>query len=134
MASVPVEVFLTLVAGQLHLLCIHDDDIVTHIHVRRERGLVLATQARGDDRRETAKNDAFGVDHDPFLVDICRCCRKCFHFMFRFQVIRRENRRGLSAHAGPPCRSGDDVAMLKHEGVNFRLARYTGPKPRVKVD
>src|SRR6516225_3738701 len=67
----PVEyVVLTLVAGQLDLLGIDDDDVVATIHVRRVGRLVLAAQATGDDRSEPAQHQAVGVDQQPRLVDI----------------------------------------------------------------
>src|SRR4051794_16509958 len=54
-AGVPVEdLLLVLAAGQADLLGVDDDDVVTAIDVRRERGLVLAAQAAGDDRGESA--------------------------------------------------------------------------------
>ena len=78
-ASVPVEVFFALLAGHLDFVSVDHDDIVAHVHVRGERRFVLATQTHGDDRGKTAQNNALGVDQDPFLVDVCRCCRKGFH-------------------------------------------------------
>ena len=49
-AGVPVVALVgALVAGQLHLLGVDDDDVVAHVHVRREGRLVLAAQDLGDD-------------------------------------------------------------------------------------
>ena len=78
-AGVPVIRLVALGAGQLNLVGIDDDHIVAHVHMRGERRLVLAAQAHGDDRSETAQNHAFGVDKDPVLFDIRRCCGKGFH-------------------------------------------------------
>src|SRR6056297_204776 len=78
-AGMPVIGLVALGAGQLDLVGIDDDHVVAHVHVGRERCLVLATQTHGDDRGKTAQNDTLGVDQDPFLVDICRSCRECFH-------------------------------------------------------
>src|SRR6516164_2835122 len=67
----PVEyVVLTLVAGQLNLLGIDDDDVVATIHVRRVGRLVLAAQAHGDERSQPAQHQPLGVDQQPLLVDI----------------------------------------------------------------
>ena len=76
---VPVILLVTLVAGHLDFLTVDHDNIVAHIHVRREGRLVLATQAHCDNRRKTAQNNAFSVDNDPFLVDIRRCRGKSSH-------------------------------------------------------
>src|SRR6056297_3776268 len=78
-ARVPIIRLVALVAGQLDLVGIDDDHVVAHIHMRRKRCLVLAAQAHRDDRGKTAQNNALGVDQDPFLIDICRSCRECFH-------------------------------------------------------
>src|SRR5579862_1638486 len=54
-AGVPVEDALrALVAGELHLFGVDDDDVVAAIHVRGVAGLVLAAQAHRDDRGEPA--------------------------------------------------------------------------------
>ncbi len=46
-AGVPVELVLVeLLAGQLHLVGIDDDDVVAHVHMRGEGRQVLAAQAR----------------------------------------------------------------------------------------
>ena len=74
--GVPIVMLLAFVAGQLHFFRIDDDDIVATIHVRCEGWLVLATQTHGYNRGKTAQHHAFGVDDDPFLVDVCRCCRE----------------------------------------------------------
>src|SRR4051812_22517992 len=77
MAGVPVELlFLGLVAGQLHLAGIDDDDVVAVIDVRGVGRLVLAAQPVGHDRREAAENDALGVDQDPLLRDLRRLRRR----------------------------------------------------------
>ena len=78
-ASVPVVTLFALTTGQLDLVGIDDDHIVAHVHVRCEGRLVLAAQAHRDDRRKTTQNNAFGVNQDPFLVDIRWSCGKGFH-------------------------------------------------------
>src|SRR5262249_52448524 len=55
--SMPIEDAVgALVAGQLHLFGIDDDDIVAAIHMRRIGGLVLAAQPGRDDRGEPAQH------------------------------------------------------------------------------
>jgi hypothetical protein len=61
-----------LVAGDLHLGGVDDDDVVAAIHVRGELRLVLATQPVGDDNGQTAQNDALGIDQDPGLLHLRR--------------------------------------------------------------
>ncbi|MNW05240.1 hypothetical protein D3C71_2014580 [compost metagenome] len=76
----PVELVLVqLATGQLHLVGIDDDDVVTHVHVRREGRLVLAAQAAGDDRSDAAHDQPFGVDQDPLLFNLARFCRVSAH-------------------------------------------------------
>ena len=81
--GVPVVWLLALVAGDLHLLGVDHDDIVAHVHRRRERGFVLAAQAHGDDGGKTTQNNALGVDQDPLLVHIRRGRGKGFHGVSR---------------------------------------------------
>ena len=58
---------------------IDDDDIVTTIHVRRERRLVLAAQTKGNNRRQTTQDNVLRVDNDPFFHHIGRFLAECFH-------------------------------------------------------
>ncbi len=68
MAGVPVVHLVgVLLAGERDLLGIDDDDVVAVIDMRGEGGLVLAAQAVGDDGREAADDEAFGIDQDPLL-------------------------------------------------------------------
>src|SRR5260370_15489838 len=54
-AGVPIEDAVgALVAGQLHLFGIDDDDMIAAIHVRRVARLMLAAQPRRDQRRGPA--------------------------------------------------------------------------------
>jgi tRNA(Ile)-lysidine synthase len=54
---------LALLAGEVDLLGIDDDDMVAAIHVRRESRLVLAAQPVGDDGGHTADDQAETVLH-----------------------------------------------------------------------
>ena len=56
-----------LVARELHLLRIDDDDVVTAIHVGRVAGLVLASEDLRDLRCKTSQYLVRSVDDDPFL-------------------------------------------------------------------
>ena len=59
-----------LVAGQLHLLGVDNDDVVATIDVRSEPRLVLAAQNLRDLRCETAQYRVRRVDQHPLLVDV----------------------------------------------------------------
>ena len=56
-----------LVARELHLLRVDDDDIVTAVHVGRVAGLVLAAEDLGDLRSKTSQYLVRSVDDNPFL-------------------------------------------------------------------
>src|ERR1700730_6885939 len=76
-AGVPIEDAVgTLVAGQLDLFGIDDDDVVAAIHMWCKRGLMLAAQTSRDDRGEPAEHQAFGVDQQPLLLDVGRFGRE----------------------------------------------------------
>src|SRR5690606_24553024 len=69
-ARVPVvDLVSILLAGEHGLLGVHNDNVVAHVDVRRIGRLVLALEARGNDRRQAADYEAFGVDQDPLLLD-----------------------------------------------------------------
>src|SRR5262252_10807468 len=51
-----------------HLPGVHHHDVVAAIDMRGELRLVLAAQAVGDDGREAAEYNAFGVDQHPVLL------------------------------------------------------------------
>src|SRR5690606_4663288 len=59
-----------LVAGQHDLLRVDNDDVVTGVHVRCVRWLVLAAQQVRDLGRQTAEDDPLGVDHMPGARDV----------------------------------------------------------------
>src|SRR5690606_2510895 len=71
MTRVAVITFVViLVAGELHLAGIDDDYMVSTIEMGRVGRLVLAAQTVRNKGCETANDDAFGVDHDPLLLDL----------------------------------------------------------------
>src|SRR5262249_37343620 len=59
-----------LVAGQLDLLGIDDDNVVAAIHGSRESRAMFATQDGGDSGSQAAKDHAIGVNHDPALLHV----------------------------------------------------------------
>src|SRR5438132_9490475 len=68
MAVVPLLV--ELVARDVDLLCVDDDDEVTGVHVRRVLRLALAAQRVGDTRRQTPERLPIGVDEVSLARDI----------------------------------------------------------------
>src|SRR5690625_53130 len=89
-SRVPViDLVLALVARQLHLVRIDDDDVIAHVHMRREGRLVLPAEPSCDDRGETAKHDAFRIDDDPFLLDLRRPGRVGSHVSFPWLALAK---------------------------------------------
>src|SRR5476651_1974414 len=69
--SVPVEHFtFGLAAREAYLLGVDDDDVVAAIDMRGEHNLMLAAQARSDDRGEPAEHEPVGVDQYPLLLHV----------------------------------------------------------------
>jgi hypothetical protein len=62
------------VSCQPHLLRIDDDDVIAAVDVRGEAGLVLAAQPHRDDAGKPAKNDPFGIDQKPIMLNFRRFC------------------------------------------------------------
>ena len=62
-----------------NLLAVHDNDVVTHIHVGRVLGLVLTAQAMCDFRRESTERHVFNIDHQPIVVYVICLGAVCFH-------------------------------------------------------
>ena len=61
-----------LVAGDLHLVGIHDHDEIASVDVRREGRLVLAAQGGGNRRCQATEGLALGVDNVPLALDLSR--------------------------------------------------------------
>ncbi len=74
-----VSLLLHLPSGQPHLFRIHDDDEITAIHVRCERGLVLATNNLGDPTRQTPQHGTVGIDDVPTVIEFTRFDHVCVH-------------------------------------------------------
>ena len=55
------------------------DDVVAEINVRGVIRAMFAAQTKRNVRRQTANNDAFGIDDDPFIHGICRFYRNGLH-------------------------------------------------------
>src|SRR3954466_15938978 len=79
-AGVPeVQLLIRFLAGDANLRGVDHDDVVTGIHVRGVHRLVLATDDLRDFGRQTAEDDAFGVDDVPLVLDIPRGRGVCLH-------------------------------------------------------
>src|SRR2546426_215423 len=74
-----VALLLHLAPRELNLLGVDDDDAVTAIHVRRERGLVLAPQDLGHAAREPAERLPGRVDHVPVVCHVLFAQAECVH-------------------------------------------------------
>eukprot|EP00657_Telonema_sp_P-1_P000756 TRINITY_DN1147_c0_g2_i6.p1 TRINITY_DN1147_c0_g2~~TRINITY_DN1147_c0_g2_i6.p1 ORF type:complete len:217 (+),score=41.89 TRINITY_DN1147_c0_g2_i6:158-808(+) len=66
-------------AGQLHFFSVDNNHVVTAIHVRSVRGLVLPTENNSDGLSQTTKNYVLCVNDQPFLFDLRRFCGIRFH-------------------------------------------------------
>ena len=98
-----IGLLVTLVAGQLYLLGIDHDDMITTIHVGRIGGLVLAADAHRDQRGKTAQNDIRRVDNEPLLFDVLRRCHICSrqrHVYLRYRPPHGKTRQGRE-HIAP---------------------------------
>ena len=56
--------------GENHLVRVQNNDVVAHVHVRGEGGLVLAAEQRGSVASEATKHHVSGVDYQPFALDV----------------------------------------------------------------
>ena len=56
-----------LAPGEMHLLRVDHDHMVTAIHVRRKLRTMLAPQARSHGSRKAAQNHAVGIDENPAM-------------------------------------------------------------------
>ena len=102
---VVVDLLVALAPGEHHLVGVDDDDVVAIVHMRRERGLVLAAQARRDDGSEPPDDEAFGVDQKPLLLDVGRLGR-----MGLAEHVSESVFRPASAQA---CESGAHTAFAR---------------------
>ena len=68
-----------LVAGDLDLFAIDNDDHVAIVHVRSKFGLVLAAEAMGNLGGQTAENLIVRIHHEPLVVDMLRSGAKRLH-------------------------------------------------------
>ena len=62
--------FGSLGTGHPHLFAIHNNHVVTHIHVRGVLRLVLAAQSVGNLGGQSAKRLVFGVNDQPIVMDV----------------------------------------------------------------
>src|SRR5690606_35372189 len=114
-AGVPVEALvIELLAGELHLVGIDDDDVVAHVLVGGEGRQVLAAQTGRDDRGQTANDETFRVDQNPLLLDLASLGRVGFHYWVPYGYLLRER----------PPKSGGRFSTALASG-HFE-ARHTG--------
>src|SRR5271165_895603 len=74
-----VDLLFTLLAGEHNFFRVYDNDVVAIVYMRRVGRLVLAAQPHGHNRRQTADDEAGGVDLHPFFLDIDRLGRVSLH-------------------------------------------------------
>ena len=74
-----VHLRVELVAGDVDLLRVHDDDEVAGVDVRRVLRLALAAQRVGDLRSQTPQRLSFGVDEVPAALDFTGLCVPGLH-------------------------------------------------------
>src|SRR4249919_2912301 len=84
-----VALLVELVAGDLDLLRVDDDDEVARVDVRRVLRLALAAERVGDLGRETAERLALVVDEIPLARDLSRLGAVGLHRKRRTRARRR---------------------------------------------
>lgn len=72
-----------LVAGDLYLFCVHDDDIVTRIHMRRVLRLVLTAESVRNLGADPTEGFVRCIDEKPTVLYIFFSDTNCFHHKFR---------------------------------------------------
>src|SRR5438552_6357312 len=103
-----VPLLVELVARDLDLLGVDDDDEVPGVHVRRVLRLQLAAERVRDLGREAAERLALGVDEVPLARDFSRLGAVGLHRKRRTAARRRpivanDRRNPASNSAAPPC-------------------------------
>src|ERR1041385_3044917 len=103
-----VPLLVELVAGDLNLLGVHDDDEVARVDVRRVLRLALPAKGVGDLGRETAEGLALGVDEIPLARDFSRLGAVGLHRKRRElarprPIVAKAPRNPASNAAAPPC-------------------------------
>ena len=69
----PIISFITsLVASETNFLSVNNDNIITAIDMRCEQWFMLATKSHRHNASKTAKNQAFGVNHEPIPLNFKR--------------------------------------------------------------
>ena len=58
-----------------------DDDVIARVHVRRERGLMLAAQAMRHLSGQPAQYLVRRIDQEPLAPDVLLFCRKSLHLV-----------------------------------------------------
>lgn len=79
-SGVPVkDLVIPLCAGQLDFLGVHNDYVVSTIHMRRVYRFMLTAQTRRNDSRKPSKHQAFGIDNKPVTCNVRRLGGVCPH-------------------------------------------------------
>ena len=68
-----------LAPGDMHLVSIHHDDVVTGVYMGRIYRFVLSAQSASDFRGQPPQRFAFGINDIPVAVHFMCFCGKCFH-------------------------------------------------------
>src|SRR5260370_21787461 len=84
-------------AADLELGSVDHDHVVAGVQVRREGGLVLATQDLGHAARQAAQNLIRGIDHNPIPLQI-RGFRRPRFLLTQFRLLSKS----LPPMSGPP--------------------------------
>ena len=74
-----VALLVELVAGDLNLLGVHDDDEVARVDMRRVGSLALAPEHVRDARSQPPEGLALGIDDVPLAGDLARFCAVGLH-------------------------------------------------------
>jgi len=129
-ARMPViELVAELSARNADLLCIHDHDVVTRIHVGRVLRFVLAAQAPRQLGRKPAKRLAVGIDEVPAAFHSLWLCRKGLHHESPQGIPGSANIKDLPrqsqarGHAAPVTRSRPRPPKGASEAVFERNGR-----------
>src|SRR5713101_2086070 len=114
-------------AADLDLGSVDHDHVVAGVQVRREGGLVLATQDLGHAARQAAQNLIRGIDHKPIALQI-RGFRRPRFLLTQFRLLSKS----LPSRSGPPREPfwAPGLARTLRPPVPARRNRLVGPPSR----
>ena len=116
--------------GENYLVSVHNDDVVSHIHVGGEGGLVLAAEQNGSVASEATENHVCGVDNQPVALNVrgggTECTRHAntnrveeFVYLAPVTVSRKLAGGGLNRRA-------QDWAPFRNTTPPARLSQFEG--------